>query len=477
MLALKQIRWNRLCLALIVCLLLPLSALALELRADSVTPFAENTITVISDTAGELTISASCGGVTLEPPASGLWVEAGTTKISWSALSWGGEPLREGTAALYATLSGSDGQKARAQLDVQVKKPLSAVVCCLPVADAYYPGSQDKLRVEIGMSAPGGYVLSVAAADAPDRVLWQRSGSNEENFPAAMYWDGRTNGGQACAPGEYVLTAWSTRVPEVRQSHPLTILSAPPQVPALSVTGPLLPADLSDDEAVWAALTAPIAVGEGYEGNGLYIHAQKSSNAEVVGTCSCRTVGLTVLEIGGDGWVRVGVWRQQDNIYVEGYVRRDEVRVIQPSTRYGAVVDKRAQTMTIYEAGKPIGTMLVSTGLVTPDTPRGETNSGAYLIGTRMAAFINSGSSYSYPLRIDGSNLIHQLGWNRSSAGRGFEAEIAELGHKASHGCIRMDARVTEECNGINAWWVWTHLGRDTKVLVTEDGSNPLIRR
>ncbi len=51
------------------------------------------------------------------------------------------------------------------------------------------------------------------------------------------------------------------------------------------------------------------------------------------------------------------------------------------------------------------------------------------------------------------------------------------LGHKASHGCIRMDPRVTEECNGINAWWVWTHLGRDTKVLVTEDGNNPLHRR
>ena len=52
MLALKQIRWNRFFPALIVCLLLPLSALALELRADSVTPFAENTITVITQNEG-----------------------------------------------------------------------------------------------------------------------------------------------------------------------------------------------------------------------------------------------------------------------------------------------------------------------------------------------------------------------------------------------------------------------------------------
>ena len=43
------------------------------------------------------------------------------------------------------------------------------------------------------------------------------------------------------------------------------------------------------------------------------------------------------------------------------------------------------------------------------------------------------------------------------------------LGTKASHGCIRMDPRTTEENGGINAWWVWTHLGHDTKIIVTPE--------
>ena len=42
------------------------------------------------------------------------------------------------------------------------------------------------------------------------------------------------------------------------------------------------------------------------------------------------------------------------------------------------------------------------------------------------------------------------------------------LGTMASHGCIRVDARVTEESGGINAWWIWTHMGHDCKIIITE---------
>ena len=41
------------------------------------------------------------------------------------------------------------------------------------------------------------------------------------------------------------------------------------------------------------------------------------------------------------------------------------------------------------------------------------------------------------------------------------------LGAKASHGCVRV-ARTSGE-GGINAFWLWTHLGHNTKVLVLDD--------
>ena len=107
-----------------------------------------------------------------------------------------------------------------------------------------------------------------------------------------------------------------------------------------------------------------MVVGSGEEGNGLRVLAAKDRNAEVVGTCSCRTVGVTVLSLDGDGWARVGFWRQQDGTYTEGYVAEKNLEVVWPNTRYGAVIDKQAQTMTFYEEGRRLGSILVSTGLV-----------------------------------------------------------------------------------------------------------------
>ena len=43
------------------------------------------------------------------------------------------------------------------------------------------------------------------------------------------------------------------------------------------------------------------------------------------------------------------------------------------------------------------------------------------------------------------------------------------LGSKASHGCIRVDPRITEAGNGINSWWIWTHLPHDTKIIITPE--------
>ena len=84
-----------------------------------------------------------------------------------------------------------------------------------------------------------------------------------------------------------------------------------------------------------------------------------------------------------------------------------------------------------------------------------------------MITFESHGFDYDYPIRIDGGNLLHQLGRVSPEQG-GFSAQMATLGQKASAGCVRMDYR-TDAAHTINAYWLWTHLEWGTKVLVLDD--------
>ena len=70
-------------------------------------------------------------------------------------------------------------------------------------------------------------------------------------------------------------------------------------------------------------------------------------------------------------------------------------------------------------------------------------------------------------ITIDGGNLIHSLGCKLRGAKWDYSEHLVELGKKASHGCVRMDTRMNEQ--GLNAYWVWTHIPYYTKVLVIDD--------
>ncbi len=457
-------------MALILCLAVGRAA-ALELQTrNGVTPYDQNPITVISEEPGVLTIRAMAGERELENPVTELAIGAGTTELTWQAVTFGGEPIHKGNVQLSAVLTTASGKTETAEAVVRVLETRSAAVACLPVSEAYCPGSGENLRIEVTLTQANPFTIELTPADNPEEIVWQTRIAEGTKEPNLVHWNGRIGRGKNCPPGEYILSVYTWSVPDVKASHPLTILAEPELSPELTVTGPLLPEDLEDDEAVWQALTAPVAVGAGGERQGLHILVSKNAGyGKDAGTVNCRTVGLQVLETDGDGWVKVGAWRQLDGAYVEGYVKREQIRMIRPHGHYGAVVDKRKQTMTVYEDGKRLGTMLISTGLVSERYPRAETRSGAYLIGTRMSGFAREGYNYIYPLRIDGTNLIHQLGYVRRNNTEVFADQIAELGSKASHGCIRMDMRVTEESGGINAWWVWMHFEKDTKILITED--------
>lgn len=109
----------------------------------------------------------------------------------------------------------------------------------------------------------------------------------------------------------------------------------------------------------------------------------------------------------------------------------------------------------------------VSSGLMAQDKLFRETRAGAFLTTDRMINFKSEGYMYNYAIRIDGGNLIHSLGCKLRGAKWDYSEHLMELGKKASHGCVRMDTRMNEQ--GLNAYWVWTHIPYYTKVLVIDD--------
>ena len=444
-------------------------ASAVELEAGPVRAYGDNILAVTSEEGGRLTIEAWNGTLPLENPVTDLKIEAGRVEIPWNGLSRGGEPVPAGKIRLRATLACWDRTTEQAETTVNAETPLTAAVCCLPSAQCFYPDGKNALKIEIALSAAGSWEASAAPKGHPEDIVWREKGRSDGREPVALRWSGMRRAGVKCEPGEYIISARTKACPERVQTAEVTILAEPLPEPALEVTGSLMPADFTDDAEVWKALTAPAVVGDGAEGSGLRIMGEKGARTGYAGTVSCRTAGVAVLEICEDGWVRVGAWTQQEGRYTEGWVKAEKLKVVRPNGRYGAVVDKKAQTMTVYGDGRKIGTVKVSTGHTTAEDRSADTHSGVYLMATRMEAFSQDGHIYCYPVRIDGKNLIHSSGFALENGLRDYEEERALLGTNASHGCIRVDPAATEENGGLNAWWVWTHLGRDTKIIVTPE--------
>ncbi len=445
------------------------SASAVELQAGPVRAFTENILTVSSGEGGSLTIEAWNGMLPLENPVTDLRIEAGTVEIPWDGLNYGGEPVPAGKITLRATLTGPGRAVEQAEITTTAVNPMPAAVCCLPAAQRFYPDGKSTLKIEVALSAGGAWEVSAAPKDNPENTVWHQKGRSDGKIPVVLRWNCMHRAGVRCEAGEYVISAWTKGCPEQVCTATVTLLEEPLPDLMPAVTGSLIPEDLSDDAAVWEALTAPVVTGDGAEGSGFPIMGEKGARRGKIGTVNGRTAGIAVLEMTDDGWAKVGTWENEDGRYIEGWVKSDRLRVVRPNDRYGAVVDKKTQTMTIYEDGRKIGTLPVSTGFTTEEDRTADTHSGVYLMGSRMQDFTQGKQKYCYPVRIDGPNLIHSTGYAMKDGLRDYEEEIALLGSKASHGCIRMDPRTTEENGGINAWWVWTHMGHDTKIIVIPD--------
>lgn len=234
-----------------------------------------------------------------------------------------------------------------------------------------------------------------------------------------------------------------------------------------------LTADSSDAE-IWAALTRTMVSVDVKESESAYIY-NSTSKGKKLGSVSGLSQGLNLIEDLDDGWSLVEAYRNEDGAFVRGYIRTKTLRTVEPNTLYGIVVDKAAQTLTVYKNGERLGSCAVSTGLATAKYLHRETPAGEYITVTRRGTIENAGGYSKYTIRISGNYYLCEIPTTKKN-GKDFSIMEDALGSKASRGniCLAHDASTD---GGINAEWIWniTEENKMIKVLVFDDKDRSLV--
>ena len=247
--------------------------------------------------------------------------------------------------------------------------------------------------------------------------------------------------------------------------------------------------DLSNPEhqqAIWDIMMQPITVLEGEQTENIYITNEPGINPRpykenCAGELHGQSQGVKVLAIEGDyalieAYTNDGT--KTDNSYMEsiaaskvqGYVKKSRLKTATPSDKYALLVDKLRQKLYVFEAGRIISSLDVSTGLNTKKQPYNETPAGEFLVVSWTGDFkAGSRTIGRFALRINGGTLLHEVLHDVAADGKTklYDNYEPQLGYKASHGCVRIPRR--KNADGINMQWFWDNLEKNTKVFIWED--------
>ncbi len=398
-------------------------------------------------------------------------LSAGENEIPWDGLGANGEKLMSGPFRFDVVMKGEDGQEYSASAKFSVQGFNPALALALPSSGTLYLDGKERWFVECWV--PAECIVAMEVRDAGDHVVYSKSVTMKDADRDILRWDGVGAGRKKVAPGEYTVRLYAKRNPDFAHTWPLTVQETTPETPAVSVTGPVLPERGMSDAEIWEIMMKPsVVVNDTGSSRRFNLKESPSARSAAAGVVCCATQGLEILSV-ADGWAQVRAYNYNNAEEITGYYPVRDLTVVTPSPRYGVLVDKRTQTMTVYEDGSPVGTVPVSTGLPTPGHPERETPPGAFLTDVHFSPnFAQEGRRYDYPLRFQGGNIIHSTGFERIAHAaysvKDYSRNLPLLGEKASHGCVRVSPFASADCP-INSYWLWTHLPYHTRVIILDD--------
>ena len=133
----------------------------------------------------------------------------------------------------------------------------------------------------------------------------------------------------------------------------------------------------------------------------------------------------------------------------------------------GIVIDKLTQRLYLFRDGHLYSELLVSTGKSNSKQPYNETRSGEFLLTTKVGTFKSDNMTCRIAVRFNSGDLLHEVPYVYSRSDKGYRQQENALGSRASHGCIRVQRKLTPE--GINMEWIYEHFKKNTKILIWED--------
>ncbi len=425
----------------------------------------------------------------------------GENHLTWNGYDADGNAIAPGAYFLYLSI---DGRETYAALDVGDLSPQIQQI----QAETYMAGYWE---VQAQCNMPGTLILSIRIDEA-----WQvikeipaQTGMNSTS------WDGLLNG-EAVAMGSYSvqlklsdaqgytgnaiqITLEIGNVPTPPpQPTPTPAPTATPQpthhevIPS-KVSKPeetsnywTLPIGVFDEAAIWEVMMQPLTVIWGDDPRNTYklrlTPDTSTKRSNIVGEITFQSQGVNILETRDDGWSLVEGYNSSygpdctsrpgygnTNEIIQGYVKTSLLKVLEPKTEYGLLIDKLDQKMYIFQGGKIIGTLLVSTGEPTSKQPWNETPSGEFVVQSHSGGFYAGNLYCDYGMRINGGCLMHEVPCiiNETTGYKDYSSTIPKLGSRASHGCIRIQKAENEQ--GQNIKWIWDNIKNGTKVLIWED--------
>ena len=453
----------------VLCLLVPVSAETGELSIslpETVKGYTPCEIVIQSPVTGEAELKLFDG-------TQNLWMvrkvqlKEGENILPWDGLGEYGERMFAGPYRFVVKVKTPDGRELAKEKKFDISGTTETLVYALPSSDTMYLEGGDKWFVECYVSAT--CLVAMEVKDKDGNIVYTRDESVRDPDGVCINWRGSIDTRHKLSPGEYTVRMWSKLNPEYDHTFPLTIVDKAPEKPAIAATGPVMPERGMSDEEIWEIMMKPSVV---INDNGTFrrfnLYGTPKTGTRPIGTLRCALQGLEILDTDGV-WAHVRAARHEDGQMVEGYYLVKNLTVYNPNPHYGVLIGKKEQTLTVFEDGKRIGTVPVSTGLVTPGNSYRETPPGAFLTDVHTgASFAQEGYRYEYPLRYDGGNYIHGVGYVRNGRSRDYSNNEQQLGKKASHGCTRVSLFLREG-SPINMYWLWIHLPYHTRILILDD--------
>jgi len=428
----------------------------------------------------EITVQAPAAGemlLTLYDSLDNPWLyrqeslSDGETVLSWDGRGAGGELLMSGPYRMVAEFFAADGRDFTASASFSVRGYASALALALPSSETLYLDGGENWFVECWV--PANCIVAMDILDRAGNKVYTKSVTMKDPDRDILRWNGTGSDYQKVAPGEYTVHLYPKKNPDFDYTFPLTVEETAPEKTPVAVTGPVIPERDMSDEEVWEIMMKPsVVIDRSGSSLRLKLREEPSDRSAVAGLVCCATQGLEVLSIEG-GWAQVRAASYSNGQLVTGWYPLKELVTVTPAPHYAVLVDKRGQTLTVWQDGHPIGTVPVSTGLATEKKPERETSPGAFLTDIHFSRdFAQEGARYDYPLRYQGGNIIHSTGYARiphaAYSVKDYSKNLPMLGEKASHGCVRVSPFASPDCP-VNSYWLWTHLPYHTRVIILDD--------